>query len=354
MRIMISVLLFSFVLAACGQGATPTSSAGGTSPTASTSAAESNAAPAEGEQKAILLSNSATDEEGMNRMLRELKPRIEAATEGRYTIDVYNNMLLGADREQQESVQLGTIDMCMTTQGTTATFVPEMDVFSLPFLFDNDDHAIRFINNERVLSILDEKFQKSGMKLLGFSVQSARVVTNSARPINSLADLASLRVRVMENAVQLGTWAALGADPVPMAWSDVYTSLQQKALDGQENGISVAKDYTLYEVQKYISITNHNYSVIVYMMNLNYWNAIAPEDQKILADEFNWAQSRLSDLYRGDQLAALDFLTTEGGMEVQYPDISELQAAVADYKAGVVAGMNDEMKELVQLVDDLR
>jgi tripartite ATP-independent periplasmic transporter solute receptor, DctP family len=181
-----------------------------------------------------------------HRGLVEFARLIENRTNGKYRIDLYPSAQLGNERDMIEGLQLGTLDLVVTSTGPVSNFVPRMGVVDLPYLFKNRQHAYTVLDGPIGESLL-EGFKGNGIVGLAFWENGFRCLTNSRRPIKTPEDVKGLKIRTMEN---IATFKCLGASPTPMAWSEVFTSLQQGVLDGQENPISIIYHQRIYEVQK--------------------------------------------------------------------------------------------------------
>ncbi len=161
---------------------------------------------------------------------------------------------LGDERQVVEGLQLGTVHLTVTSTGPLGGFVPDMNVLDLPFLFRDAAHAYKVLDGEIGRGLLD-KFEAVGIKGLAFWENGFRHVTTTKKPVEKPSDLKGLKIRVMENRVHQAAFRQLGADATPMAWGEVFTSLQQGLLDAQENPIPIVSTFKLYEVQKYLSLT---------------------------------------------------------------------------------------------------
>jgi len=182
-----------------------------------------------------------------------------------------------------EGLQLGTIDLVVTSTGPLGGFVSKMFVVDLPFLFRDREHAYKVLDGPIGRELMDA-FSAKGIKGLAFWENGFRQITNNVRPIEKPEDLKGIKLRTMENKVHLAAFRAFGASPTPMAWSEVYTALQQKTIDGQENPVAIIYHQKLVEVQKYLALTRHFYSPTPLLMSLKAFNALPQDTQKIMAD----------------------------------------------------------------------
>lgn len=211
----------------------------------------------------------------------EFKRMVEEETGGEVTIEIHGNGSLAASgREIQEGVKIGTIDIGISST-PMAQLNQYQDIFSLPYLFNDREHAWEVLDGQigdRVAEELDEH----GLQHLAYWEDGFRQITNNVRPIESVEDFSGLRIRVPESDVRIETFKAMGASPLAMAWSEVFTGLQQGTIDGQENPLSVVSSSSFYDVQQYLTISNHVYSPATIFINSDKWNALSEEQQKIV------------------------------------------------------------------------
>lgn len=197
---------------------------------------------------------------------------------GRFKVQHYPGGSLGGEREMVESVQLGTLEMAVTGTAVIGNFVPEVMVMDLPFLFRDAQHARATLDGPIGQEIL-AKFPQRGLLGLGFGEIGFRHLTDSKRPIKSVADLKGLKIRTMENQVHIAAFRALGALPTPMSWTEVMTSLQQGTIDGQENPISILVSTKLWQVQKYVTLSRHVFTPISFTMSPAFFGKLTPAEQ---------------------------------------------------------------------------
>jgi tripartite ATP-independent transporter DctP family solute receptor len=183
----------------------------------------------------------------------EFAKRIAEKTNGRLKIEVYGNMQLGQERDMVEGLQLGTVDLTMVSTGPLSGFAPGITVVDLPFLFSSEQHAYKVLDGEIGQGLL-KQLEPKGIIGLAFLENGFRHITSNKK-IMTPADLKGVKLRTMENKVHMATFKEMGAAPVPMVWGEVYTSLGQKVIDGQENPIHIIYANALWEVQKYVILT---------------------------------------------------------------------------------------------------
>jgi len=248
-------------------------------------------------------------------------------TEGKVKVEVYPSTQLGNERDMVEGLQLGTIDLVVTSTGPVGGFVPKMFVVDLPFLFRDRDQAYRVLDGPIGRDLLSALSSKS-IRGLAFWENGFRQITNNVRPIEKPADLKGIKIRTMENKVHLAAFRAFGASPTPMAWSEVYTALQQRTIDGQENPIAIIHDHKLYEVQKYLALTGHFYSPSLLLMSERSFNHLPRDFQKVIMDTALECAQYERNLLRQSEAQQLETLKAKG-MQVTVPDKKPFQEAAA-------------------------
>ncbi|MDH2327693.1 TRAP transporter substrate-binding protein [Cereibacter sp. SYSU M97828] len=221
---------------------------------------------------------------------------------------------LGGEREVLEGLQLGTVEMTIASDGTLANFVPEVGVLGVPFLLRDKAHARTVLDGE----IGDEmlaKFETAGLHALAWGEQGFRHITSNRGAVETPADLSGLKIRTMENPVHLEAFRALGAAPTPMAWPEVIGALEQGAIDGQENPLSVIVSAKLAEVQDYLTLDGHVYSSTIILVSPIFWDGLDDAQKAAFekaADDAVTAMRAYVDDVDTTGVAAL----REGGMEV--------------------------------------
>src|SRR5665647_604059 len=186
------------------------------------------------------------------------KKILEERSNGAIKVEVYPNAQLGDARTIVEGVQLGTIEMGDVENGTMSGFVPEAALWDLPYLFSSLDQAHKVLDGE-IGQNIQALYLNIGIRNLAYNDGGFRYFTNSVRPVKSVADLAGLKIRVMESNVMIQSINAFGASAVPMAFTELYTALQQGTVDGEENPLDLIYAQNYFEVQKYLSLSEHFY-----------------------------------------------------------------------------------------------
>lgn len=249
------------------------------------------------------------------------KALVESATGGRIRVEVYPAGQLGGEREYLEAVNLGTIEMGIAS-GAMAGFFPEAMVFDIPYLFPNQAVAWRVLDGpfgQKISKLLE---QKTNMINLAYGEVGFRHFTNNVRPIRSPQDMRGLKIRVQETPVYVRLVQSLGGSPTPIPWPEVYSSLDQGVVDGQENPVSTIDYARLYEVQRYLTLDGHSYGVDFTVINKRFFNSLLPEDQQLIRRAAFTAARVNQGIKALNEALALDKLQQH--MEIYSPTPEEL------------------------------
>jgi tripartite ATP-independent transporter DctP family solute receptor len=220
---------------------------------------------------------------------------------GTIKVEVYPSSQLGNQRDLVEGLTLGTLDLTMTSTAVLGNFHPQVAVFDLPFIFRDREHAFKALDT--VGMEIAKDLEEKGMKVLAYYENGVRNMTNNIRPIRVPEDMKGLKIRVMEQPIYIAMMKALGANPTPMAFGELFTALQKGVVDGQENPAAHIYTKRFFEVQKYISLTEHTYSAEPLVVSMITWNKLTPEQQTIIqeaAEEAcDWQRQLAIDLENG-------------------------------------------------------
>lgn len=255
------------------------------------------------------------------------KDKLSELTDGRIDVKFFYNNTLGGEREVIEGMSIDSIDMGVSSTGPMGGFVPDFFVFDLPYLFESAEHAYAVLDSEIGQDLATQFEEAANVKVLAWTENGFRNETNSVRPIETPADLAGIKHRTQESEVQVDTWRALGANATPMAWPEVYTALQQGVMDSQENPIATIVDVKFYEVQDYLSLTQHVYSPAPIMMSRVLFDSFSADDQSAIMEASAYALPIQREASQSQEAAMTQLLIDEG-MQVTEPDLAPFRAAV--------------------------
>jgi TRAP-type transport system periplasmic protein len=195
------------------------------------------------------------------------KESVEKETNGQVEVQVYHSGQLGDQRVMLESVQMGTLEASSVGDAVLVNFFPPVGVIGIPYLFKDSATAWKVLDGKFGQELSKALVEKTGIRILAYGENGFRHFTNSKREIKRPADMKGLKMRVQENPAHVKMVSAMGGIPVPMAWTEVYTSLQQGVLDGQENPLSVIVVSKLWEVQKYLILDSHLWAASLLVIN---------------------------------------------------------------------------------------
>lgn len=251
---------------------------------------------------------------------------VNEKSDGKVTIEVYPSDQLGGQRESVEGCQLGTQDMVLTSTMVLSNFDESIGVFDMPFLFPDRETAYAGMDGD-VAKKIEENFEDDGLVFLGWWENGFRHITNDKRPIEKPEDLKGLKIRVPESPVFIDTFTTLGAAATPISFGELFSALQLETVDGQENPASHVITQRFFEVQDYISLTNHFYTPEPLVMSKIIYDGLSEEIQEILkeagkeAGEFARDQARLAE---EDYIKEIE----EIGMTITEPDMEAFRKAV--------------------------
>lgn len=238
---------------------------------------------------------------------------VSALSDGRMKIQVYANSTLGGDRDLLETCADGDIPFIVQNTAPQVSFMNDLAVFDLPCVFDTLEDCRATIDDPEFYRLISDVYTDGGYHLLGMADQGFRVMSTN-KPVKSLADFKGQKIRTMENSYHLAFWKALGANPTPMTFSEVYIGLQQHTIDAQENPYEVIVSNRLYEQQDYIVETNHLPHLLSLIVNDSFFAGLSEKDQAILARAANTATAcarEQSDERISDRIATIEASNTE-------------------------------------------
>ena len=295
-------------------------------------------------QTKIRLAHVVNEKDGFHIAAMKFQELVESGSSGKIRIELFPNATLGDERTLLEGMQIGTIDMGVITNGPVANFLPEMAVFELPFLFANRKQAYAVLDGPIGKELL-KKLETVNLIGLAYAERGFRNLTNSKHEVKSPADMKGLKVRVMENPVYIDTFKTLGANTLPMAWTEALTALQQKTIDGQENPVNVIHSFKLNETQKFLSLTRHTYSPALFVMSARVFNKLSGADKDLFRKSAQTAaefERRANEDSEETQLADL----RAKGMVVVDPDVASFKAAVAPVYAKYEKAYGKYLKQI--------
>lgn len=266
---LILALVMALGLVACGQADAP--------------AADDGAAGDGQEVYTLKVAGSGIDNH-TDFMLKKFEEMVEEKSGGRLQVDYYPNLQLGSIREYYEGCQQGQIQMAEGGIVTMANFTKKLDFLSLPMLFDNRNAVQEFVKSDVGHQLMIDVAEETNLYLMILAENGFQVVSNNEREIRMPEDMKGLKIRTQENPILLQIYSQLGADPTPLAYSELFTALQQGTVDGQVNPAVVMATTPIAEVQTYVSDTNLMYDMISVAINYDFYKSL-PDDLRAILDE---------------------------------------------------------------------
>lgn len=260
----------------------------------------------------------------------QFKREVEERTHGTITIALYPDSQKGSDSELISSVTTGRIDMTVSSAGNFTGYVNEVGISALPFLFQDFENAWEFMDSTIVADI-NKNLEEFNIHVLAHFDNGFRCVTTKDKPINTPDDLVGLNIRTPDNAVVKETMSALGALPKTFGFSELYSKLEDGTFDAQENPIPIIYNNKFYQVQQYLAITNHSYDAMPFVISQAAWEALTTEEQNIIQEAANNAQTSNRNLIKQQTEAYIDKLKAEG-MHITYPNLDTFKEKTESVK----------------------
>ena len=253
---------------------------------------------------------------------------VKERTNGEYVIEIYPNGTLGGEADMLEQMSMGMLDMGIITAGPFVNYSAMMGVLDMPFLFASNEEAYKILDGEIGKELLDT-LEDANLKGLAYAERGFRNITNSVKPVASAADVAGLKLRVMENEIYTATFKALGVNAVPMNWQDTLTALQQGTVEGQENPINVIWSYKMWEYnQKYCVLDRHSYSTAIITMSLDLFNSLDEATQEIFLTSAQEAAEYERAWVAEKEAGQLQEIKDNGIEVIENPDVNSFREAV--------------------------
>lgn len=292
---------------------------------------------------------AATKEERMHQGALIFKAMAEEMSGGRVKVELYPSGQLGHERELFEGVQMGTIEMAIMSDGAIAGFVPEIMVIGVPYIFRSAAIAYEVLDGPFGQQLMEKMLKRTGVRFFSLTEQGFRNFTSSNKLIKSPQDLAGMKIRTMEHPGHMAMLEALGGSPTPVAWEELYSSLQQGVVVGQENPVSTILRSKLYEVQNYLTLDGHVYGVNPLVINDAYFKSLPEDIRQVLVDAaevMTMVARSTNQIITYEGIAELK----ERGMVVYTPNPTEMQEFASKAQGPVIEWLKSELGD--QLVDD--
>lgn len=287
--------------------------------------------------------------------MKKFSELVAAKSGGKIKVNLFLNGVLGSDQATVSSVKGGTIEMAVMNTGILASEAKELAIFDFPFLFANEKESDAICDGP-IGKKLHAKLEEKGIMGLAYWELGYRQMTNGKRALNKVEDVAGLKLRVIPNPINVAWVKALGANPTPLPFPEVYSALEQGAIDGQENPVSVIAASKFWEVQKHIALTNHQYNPQTVMFSKKVWDTLSATEKKIIDDSAHEATGVQRQQSRAALAANLELLKKNGMIVTQFPPAEvaklreKMKPVIAQFSANVGdATVNEVTAALAQL-----
>ncbi len=257
---------------------------------------------------------------------------VEEQTNGNILVELHPSGELGSDAELIEKMTTGQVDMTVSSAGNYAAYAPRIGISALPFLFEDFESAWEFVDSS-VMQEVNKDLESHNIHVLSYFDNGFRCVTTSEKigAVNTVQDMNGLNIRTPENQIVIETMKALSANPQSYPFAQLKDALADGTFDAQENPIPVIYNNQLYEVQKYLSVTNHSYDAMPFTIRQDVWDSLTTEYQEVISAAAEIAGSQNRILIKNETTDMVKRLE-EAGMEIVYPDLKPFQDATSNVK----------------------
>lgn len=284
-------------------------------------AASAAAGAAEIQSRNIKVGIGLSDDHPQGQSVAKFAELVSQKSDGKMKVKLFASGTLGNDVTMISALRGGTLEMTVPDTSTLVGIpgLKDFGLINLPFLFDEAKQADALLDGPFGQKLM-AKLPEQGLVGLGFWENGFRHVTNSRRPVNTAEDLAGLKLRVIQNPLFIETFSALGATAQPLPFTEVYTALEQKVVDGQENPLATILATKFYEVQDHTVMSNHIYSVWALLMGKRFWDRLSPDEQKVITEAAEEAKAFERETIRAFDAKALEELKAQGMQVTTLPE----------------------------------
>jgi len=286
--------------------------------------------------------------------MKKFADAVAAKSGGKLKVQLFLNGSLGSDQATLSALKGGTVEMAVMNSGILASEVKALEIFDFPFLFNNEKEADAIVDGpigQKMHAALADK----GIIGLSYWELGFRNITTSKRPLNKVEDIAGLKLRVIPNAINVDWVKALGANPTPLPFTEVYSALEQGAIDGQENPISVIAANKFWEVQKFVALTNHQYNPQSVIFSKKVWDTLTAAERKIIDDAADEATQSQRAAARAAVASNLELLKKNGMTVTAFPPAEvaklrdKMKPVIDKHSAALGATVTEVQAELAKL-----
>jgi len=298
------------------------------------------AASAEIKERTLRFAFQNAEEHPQGQGAKKFGELVEQKSGGKMKVRLFPSGQLGGDLQTVSSLQGGTLDVTVLNAGLLVGQVKDFQLFDLPFLFESGKEADAVVDGPFGKK-LGETLPAKGLVSLGYWELGFRNVTNSRRPVTKLEDIAGLKVRVVQSPLYIDLFNTLGANAVPLPFPELYTALEQKTVDGQENPVTLINTSKFYEVQKHLTLTRHTYNPQIVIFSKRVWDRLDAEEKKLIEEAAAEARTFQRQFSRDQETKALETVKAAGMQVVELPPAEvarirdKVQPVVKKFSEGV-------------------
>lgn len=285
--------------------------------------------PAHAQAVRLRFAHPHPESDSWEKAARLFAEQLKERTNGAVTVQVFGNGVLGSDQTIIASARSGTLDIALTGNPFFTGMAPKLNALDLPFLFRDRRHVTAVLDGE-IGNSLRAELEPHGLHVLGFWDIGFRNVTNSRRAVNGPADLRGLKIRTTPNPAHIKTFQLLGANPAPMPFTELFTALETRAVDGQENPTTLIRNARFWEVQKHLSLTRHAYTTGILAMSRRRFDALPAGQQEAVMAVAAAITPQQRQMNESADAEALADLKGHGMAVVETPDRDAMAALVAE------------------------
>ncbi|CAN5462388.1 TRAP transporter substrate-binding protein [soil metagenome] len=311
--------------------------------------AASTAAAQDIKPRLIRFGYGLNEDSNQGRAVKFFADAVAKASNNKMKIRAIGAAALGPDTQMQQALIGGAQEMMVGSTATLVGITKEMALWDTPFLFSNVAEADAVLDGPIGQKVID-KLQEKGLVGLVYWENGFRNLTNSTRPITKMEDLGGIKLRVMQNNVYLDSFKSLGANAIPLPFSELFSALETKTVDGEENPFNTILSSKFYEVQKYLSVTNHVYSPWIVLVSKKWWDGLSKDEQKVLLDAAIASRAFERKDTRDEAAKALAELKTKGMIinEVPAAEVARMRGKLGEINAGIGNGVGMDLWQETQ------
>jgi TRAP-type transport system periplasmic protein len=315
MKKVLSIIALSsmVMLSACGGGGSSKTDAGG---------------EAKGEVIKLKVGHTLADTSHYQKGMEKFQELVKEKSNGTIELEIFPNGSLGGERDMIEGLNVGSVDMVLTSTGPMSGFAPEVTVVDLPFLFENEEHAHKVLDGE-IGDDLRSKVEKTmSVKTLAWWENGFRNVTTGKQAVEKPEDLKGIKIRTMENDIHMESFSAMGAQPTPMSFTELFTALQQGVIDAEENPVPVIMTSRFYEVQGHLTMTRHFYNPSLVLISPSKFDSLTDDQKKALEEAAVEAGKYERQVVQDMEKQYISELKEKGMKVIEDPDLEPFKEAV--------------------------